>query len=1066
MKYHWLFILICLFSHFSCTKTYKNVPWEEMSPKPWEDPKINQINKEKPRAHFIPYISFDQALNGDKWSSPFIRSLNGTWKFHLAKNPAERPYWFFKNDFNIKNWDNIEVPANWEMVGYEYPIYTNIPYPHAKTPPVIQSHYNPVGSYKRTFTIPADWKNQEIFIHIGAASSMVNVWINEQYVGYSEDSKTPAEFNISPYVKKGDNNIAIEVFRWCDGSYLEDQDFWRLSGITRDVYLLARNKQSIRDFRVGSNLDENYRNGILDVSVEVVDYQNTDQNLSLEATLYENDKTLKTLSETVKFSNGKASVSFSENFAGIKHWTAETPNLYRLFLTLKNQAGEIIEVIKQDVGFRTVEIKDKQLMVNGRPIYVKGVNLHEHDHITGHVVSEEIMLKDIELMKNHNINTVRTSHYPQPERWYELCNIYGLYVIDEANIESHGMGYGRESLARQPEWEDAHMYRTQNMFERDKNQPSIIIWSLGNEAGNGVNFMSTYKYLKEIDPSRPVQYERAQQDVNTDIFCPMYMSPGNMERYAKGNPQKPLIQCEYAHAMGNSVGNFQDYWDIIEKYDVLQGGCIWEWLDHGILTKNENGEEYWAYGGDFGPDTVYSDGNFCCDGLVSPDRGIKPPLLEVKKVYQNVAFSPVNLKKGVVEITNKFSFRDLIDFGIDWYITADGEILTGDKILGFELAPGQKAKVELNIDGIDVKPGTEYFLNFSVKVRKEEGLMAAGYEIAAEQMKLPLFKEGKKLRINDFPDLQVKENESEITITGEGFMVGFDKKKGILTSFKSGEKELIKSGPVPNFWRAPIDNDMGNDLHKRAAIWRKAGENRIVTNASVKSKKKETIVDFSYDINNNNEKIAEYKSTYTVYSSGHVKVENKFKMSGKNLPEIPLFGMNIVMPRTYDKINWLGRGPHESYIDRQTSAFVGRYSGTVAEQYTQYVRPQENGNKTDVRWVAIMNSGGEGILFIGNPLLEVSAHHNIMEDFESLYKPSEKINGKIPPQRHTTDVKPRDLTSVNINFKQMGVGGDDSWGARTHPQYRLTDTKYEYSFYMKPLKSNDEPGWLAKEVLP
>ena len=1066
MKFSRLIIMLYIFSYFSCTKTYVNVAWEEMNPKPWEDPKINQINKEDPRTHFIPYTSEEQAVKEDMWSSPFIQSLNGTWKFHLAKNPSERPYWFFKNDFRTKDWDEIEVPSNWEMVGYEYPIYTNITYPHAKTPPVIQSHYNPVGSYKRTFTIPATWKDKELFIHIGAASSMVNVWVNEKYIGYSEDSKTPAEFNITPYVKNGNNNIAIEVFRWCDGSYLEDQDFWRLSGITRDVYLLARNKQHIRDFKISSGLDENYQNGIFKILTEIVNYKNETLDLTLEANLYENEKIIKSFSETIKSGSEKTIVSFADNFPKIKHWTAETPNLYQLFLILKNSAGEVMEVIKQDVGFRTIEIKNKQLLVNGKPIYIKGVNLHEHDHKTGHVVTEALMLKDIELMKEHNINTVRTSHYPQPERWYELCNKYGLYVIDEANIESHGMGYGRESLAKQPEWGDAHMYRTKNMYERDKNQPSIIIWSLGNEAGNGVNFMATYKYLKEIDPSRPVQHEQAYGGENTDINCPMYLSIERMERYATNNPQKPMIQCEYAHAMGNSVGNLQDYWDIIEKYDALQGGCIWEWLDHGILTTNDKGQEFWAYGGDFGPDTVASDGNFCCDGLVRPDRSIKPPMKEVKKVYQNIGFKAVNLKKGLVEVTNKFSFRNLSEFDIDWYVTADGEIITGDKLINFNLYPGQKAEVKLDLDHIDVKPRTEYFLNFSVKIKKEEGLKAAGFEIAAEQMELPFYKTGNKLQVEKFPDLQVKENDSEITITGEGFLVSFDKQKGVMTNFKSGEKELLQSGPMPNFWRAPIDNDMGNNLHKRSRIWRKAGENSSVLKVSMKQKKKEVILNFDYAINDKEEKIADYKSIFTIYSSGHVKMENNFSMSKKDLPEIPLFGINIVMPKTYAQMSWLGRGPHESYADRKTSAFVGKYSGTVAEQYTEYVRPQENGNKTDVRWTAITNQNGEGILFIGNPLFEVSAHHNIMEDFESLYRPTEKIEGKVPPQRHTTDVVPRDLTSININYKQMGVGGDNSWEALTHPEYRLTDNKYSYSFFMKPLKSNDNPGLIAKEIIP
>lgn len=1066
-KNNWL-LIFALFSSVACTSTYENVPFEEMNPKPWEDPAISQINKEKPRASFVPYSSKEQALTDDTWSSPYVQSLNGTWKFHLSQNPAERPFWFFKDDYRIKDWDDIQVPANWEMVGYEYPIYTNITYPHPKTPPLITGNYNPVGSYKRTFKIPSDWKDKEVFIHFGAASSFVNVWVNEQYVGYSEDSKTPAEFNITPYIKGGKNTLSVEIFKWCDGSYLEDQDFWRLAGITRDTYLLAREKQNIRDFKVLAGLDSTYRNGTLKLDVEVVNYNQGTTGLTVEAELLDGGNVVKNYSKTIDLSDSSKVVSIiDDTLPGVKTWSAETPDLYQLLLTLKNANGEVVEVIRQDVGFRTVEIKDKQLMVNGKRIMVKGVNMHEHHDVNGHVVDKETMLKDIKLMKTHNINTVRTSHYPQPELWYKLCNQYGLYLIGEANIESHGMGYGPESLAKDPAWGPAHMYRTQNMYERDKNQPSIIIWSLGNEAGNGVNFEATYRYLKDVDNTRPVQYEQAHGGDNTDIYCPMYATIEHMKDYAKKSPSKPLIQCEYAHAMGNSIGNLQDYWDLIESNNIFQGGCIWEWIDHGILTKNENGEPFWAYGGDFGPDTVISDGNFVMDGLINPNRVPKPTLLEVKKVYQNIGFKAVDLKKGLVQIKNKYAFTNLSDFDFTWTITADGEVIANGKLEGFELEPGATKEVKIDYS-IDPQPGTEYFLNFSAKTKAEEGLVPAGYELAAEQLQLPLFKAAEKTDSKSFPQLQTSENDTEITIRGEGFLLAFDKTKGILKSFKANDAELLISGPVPNFWRAPIDNDLGNNLHIRSRVWRKAGEQRKVTQASLKNDAaNKATVTFSFDLNNENgEKIADYKSVYTIFGNGDVQVANDFKMTGKDLPEIPLMGMNLVMPRKYDQMSWLGRGPHESYQDRKTSAFVSKYSGSVADQYWAYMRPQENGNKTDVRWAAITDSNGSGLLFIGEPLLEVSAHHNIMEDFESHYKPSEKLEGgKIPPQRHITDVKPRDLTSVDIDYKQMGVGGDNSWGAWTHPQYRLTDRSYHYSFRMKPLKTGDDPLKLAKQVI-
>ncbi|MCL1821898.1 MAG: beta-galactosidase, partial [Prolixibacteraceae bacterium] len=598
----------------SCSryKDYSKVPFEEPNPKPWQTQLISQINREMPRAHFIPYTTVEQAKADNKWDSPLIRSLNGTWKFHLAEKPADRPFWFFKNDFDARGWDDIEVPSNWERQGYDYPIYVNIKYPHKATPPTIQDDYNPVGSYKKTFDLPAEWSGKEVFLHAGAVSSNMNLWINGQFVGYSEDSKTPAEFNITPYLKKGVNSVAIEVFRWCSGSYLEDQDFWRLSGITRDIFLQARSPVYIRDFNVISGLDEKYENGVFSLEVELSNRSKNKKPASVEVILSKGGRNLLNLESSKDATPAEATrFYFGENVGKVEPWSAELPNLYELIIKLKDENGGISEVIKQDVGFRTVEIKDGKLLVNGQYVLLKGANLHEHHEVTGHVVDEATMLKDIELMKTFNLNAVRTSHYPQPELFYKLCNKYGLYVIDEANVESHGMGYGKESLAKDETWKDAHLFRTRNMFERDKNQPSIIIWSLGNEAGNGVNFYATYGFLKSADSTRPVQYEQAGEGENTDIVCPMYMGIGGMIRYAQGDKNRPLIQCEYAHAMGNSVGNLQDYWNAIEKYELLQGGFIWDWVDQGLLETDADGINYWAYGGDYGPPDVPSDGNFC-----------------------------------------------------------------------------------------------------------------------------------------------------------------------------------------------------------------------------------------------------------------------------------------------------------------------------------------------------------------------------------------------------------------------------------------------------------------------
>src|SRR5690554_6872130 len=1043
---------------------YSEVQWEDPETPPWEDPTVSEINREKPRAHFIPYSSVQQARSENKWQSPFVQSLNGTWKFHLAQNPADRPYWFYMDDFDTRDWNEIEVPSNWELQGYDYPIYTNITYPHGKTPPLIKSDHNPVGSYKRTFLIPSSWNDKKVILHIGAASSMVNVWVNEEFVGYSEDSKTPAEFNITDYLKPKDNTLSIEIFRWIDGSYLEDQDFWRISGITRDIYLLARNDQYLQDFKVTSVLDESYTNGLFSLELQLMNEGDNADNTTVEAVLFDQGQEVGKFNEQVGAEDQK--ITFEGRFPNIKNWSAEYPNLYELVVTLKN-GDNIIEVVRQEVGFRTSEIKNGNLLINGQYVYLKGANLHEHHDVHGHVVDKETMLRDIYLMKEHNLNAVRTSHYPQPELWYELCNKYGLYVINEANIESHGMGYGPESLAKDETWKEAHLFRTRNMYERDKNQPSVIIWSLGNEAGNGINFMTTYDYLKSVDPSRPVQYEQAHGGENTDITCPMYMRIEGMIDYAENNPSKPLIQCEYAHAMGNSVGNLQDYWDVIEKYDALQGGFIWDWVDQGLLTTNEAGESFWAYGGDFGPEDVPSDGNFCLNGLVNPDRGVKPHLLEVRKVYQHIAFEPANLKSGNIHINNKYAFRNLSDFNFTWEIVGDGEVINSGLFENIDAAPGETVRAEF-IPEIKAEAGVEYFINLKADLKKQDGLLAAGTIMAMEQFKLPVFIPGKQPDVASMPSLSVDDNNEVIQIEGDDFKVELNKTTGTLTSYTLGTTEFIERGPEPNFWRAPIDNDFGNNLHKRSRVWREAGKTKKVTAVKI-DRKANNLTDITFNndlVDGNGEKIADYYTTFRVYGSGDIIVSNHFRMNKNDLPEIVRMGMNLIMPRQFDQISWLGRGPHESYQDRKTSAFINLYKGSVADQYWAYLRPQENGNKTDVRWMAITNPQGNGLFFQGSQLLEVSAHHNLQEDFESMERSDgRQAEGEVVVNRHINDVKPRNLTSVNIDYKQMGVGGDNSWGARTHDQYRLTDREYKYSFRIKAINQGDDPKIIAKQKL-
>ena len=1028
---------------------------EEKDPVEWENPLVNAINREAPRAWFVPFED-EALLGGSLWESNLIRSLNGSWKFHLSQNPGERPADFYRDDYDTEGWDRIPVPSNWEMEGYDYPIYTNMRYPFERNPPYIQDHYNPTGSYKREFSLPEEWEGKEIFLHFGGVSSAMYVWINGEPVGYSEDSKTPAVFNITPYVHSGPNSLAVEVYKWCDGSYLEDQDFWRMGGITRDVFMMARNPLHIRDFHVEAGLDESYENGRFSLEAELVNLADIrSEGWSMEVTLMDpHGQVILNDAQDLSSVEERETLKFQKELGNVEKWSAEIPTLYQLKILLRDSGGEVVEAIGQAVGFRSVEIKNGTLLVNGQYVYLKGVNLHEHHHINGHVVDEGTMLTDILRMKSHNINAVRTSHYPQPERWYELCNMYGLYLVDEANIESHGMGYGRASLAKDSVWMDAHLFRTRNMYERDKNQPSVIIWSLGNEAGNGVNFRATYDYLKKKDPSRPVQYEQVHLEENTDIICPMYMSIERMEQYAisEMSAARPLIQCEYAHAMGNSVGNLQDYWDLIESHKPLQGGFIWDWVDQGIRVYTDNGEAYWAYGGDFGPDTVPSDGNFCINGIVDPDRGIKPTLLEVQKVYQHIGFEAADLNSGSIDIVNKYAFLNLDRFIVGWRLQANGRTLETGVLQALDVAPGERKRIQLGYALPEVS-GEELFLELSATLKSATGILEAGTMLAREQFQLPVEAE-RYAGANPASALEVAGQESGIVFSGKDFRLVIDTVYGMIEEYQFHGEDLLISGPVPAFWRAPIDNDFGNGNHIRARVWKEAGARRKVTHASLEQDSPghaSLRLDFQL-MNEDDVPIATLVTTYGVSGNGELKVTNEFEVTGDDLPEIPRFGMDVVMPRNFDQVAWFGRGPHESYWDRKTSAFVGLYSGSVAEQYWPYIRPQENGNKEDVRWVAVTDSKGSGLMFRGDPLIAFSAHHNLTEDFESPERTDGRHReGVRPVNRHTVDVIPRELTALHVDYKQMGVGGDNSWGARTHPQYRLSDKGYTYSFYMIPV---------------
>ena len=686
----------------------------------WKDPAIVQVNREKPHCTLISFDDFEKAFAGEESASGNYMSLNGLWKFHYSPNPASRPVDFYKSSFNARKWDDIPVPSNWEFQGYGIPIYVNIDYEWTRNPnpPEVPEDENPVGSFLTSFQLPESWNGKQIFIHFGAVKSAFYLWVNGEKVGYSQGSKTPAEFNITPYVKKGRNSVAVEVYRWSDGSWLECQDFWRISGIERDVYLHARPKVYIRDFFCKGGLINQYSDGLLDLKVEIMNSKVTPvSQYKLTGELFRKiDPGIAVWSGSVSIDikEGKGSVArFNDVVENIDAWSAELPNLYALILKLSDEGGKLLEYTSADIGFRSSEIKHGKLLINGKAVHLKGVNRHEHDEYTGHFISKESMYKDVLLMKQHNINAVRTSHYPNDPYWYKLCDTYGLYVIDEANIESHGMGYNpRRTLGNNPVFTESHLDRTIRMVERDKNHPSVIIWSLGNEAGDGVCFDTTYDWIKSRDLTRPVQYERATSGRNTDIYCPMYSRIHHLIDHVQRHPAKPLIMCEYSHAMGNSNGNFKDYWDVIERYDQLQGGFIWDWVDQGIAKYDKNGVKYWAYGGDFGPEDVPSDGTFCLNGLVWPDRTLHPALNEVSKVYQGVGFETIPFTENKVMIKNKYDFLSLDLFDIHWTLEVQGKVLDSGIIESPVVAPGESRIFDLNFNRGIEKTYTEYFINF------------------------------------------------------------------------------------------------------------------------------------------------------------------------------------------------------------------------------------------------------------------------------------------------------------------------------------------------------------------
>jgi beta-galactosidase len=1015
----------------------------------WENPQFYEWNKENPHATFMLFNKKEDVAKDDYKKSAYYQSLNGVWKFQYSDRHALRPKEFYKPELNDAKWSSIDVPSNWEIKGFGIPIYTNITYPHPRNPPFIGEE-NPVGTYRKQFTVPASWAGREVLLHFGSVSGCAFVYVNGQKVGMTKAAKSPAEFNITPYLKKGANLLAVQVFRWHDGSYLEDQDFWRLSGLERDVFLYSLPKLSVWDFFLKADLDDQYEHGLFTADVDLRQFKGNNLK-SGTLTVELQDKSGKVVySAQQKFSAGTDSIKtfhFSGTINNPLKWSAETPGLYNCIITMAGPANSVVSYTGARVGFRKVEIKNAQLHINGMPVYVKGVNRHEHDATEGHVPRRDMMITDIRLMKEFNINAVRTSHYPNDPLWYKLCDEYGLYLVDEANIETHGLGASFQAWfdttkhpAYLPEWAPAHMDRLIRLVERDKNHPSVIIWSLGNECGNGKVFHDGYLWMKQRDKTRPVQFEQAGEDWNTDIVCPMYPGMNSMRRYATATDKtRPYIMCEYSHAMGNSNGNFRTYWDIIYSAKHMQGGFIWDWVDQGLKAKDDNGSVYYAYGGDLGGFYLQHDENGVADGLLSSDRTPDPGLYEVKKGYQNVTFKAVDLSKGRISIQNMFDFTDLGQYQFRWEAFRNGQKINEGNF-SVSLAPHQQKEIDL--PWTTPTDNAEYFLNVYALTKTASGLVQAGHEVAREQ-----FKAAGNYFASVTPvsgSLVVTKETARITFTSGSIRGEFDLRQGRLSRYSIQDKGGVMSWyPEPYFWRAPTDNDFGNNMPGNLGIWRNAHVNRTVKSVTVGEQGSEGLpITVQLELAGI---MVPYTVEYLVRNDGSIRITASMDMTGRNLPELPRFGMRMRLSPQFENLQFYGRGPWENYIDRNEASFVGTYSDSVENQYFQgYIRPQESGHKTDVRWLTLTNDMGYGLKVEGIQPLGFNAINHSTESLDP---------GLTKKQQHPTDLVPDKNVYLNVDLKQRGVGGDNSWGALPHDPYRLLDKKYSYSYVISIIDS-------------
>lgn len=1048
----------------------------------WLDASVNQENRAEARASYFAYESADLALQaarpyevaqdvtfGKAASSRYL-SIEGDWKFNFVTDCTDAPKGFEAVGYDDSRWESFPVPGLFEMLGHGDRTYKNAGYAWCNimdnNPPIVPTRNNYTGSYRRSFRIPAEWSGMDIFIHVGSATSNLSVWVNGKYVGYSEDSKVAAEFDVTPYLTPGkDNLIAMQVMRWCDGSYLEDQDFWRFTGIARECYLYARPKAHVQDLFITPDLDKNYKNGSLSIVATASNADGTTLRFTL---LDAAGKKVTSISNPTSMTGAKLTVKFPVKAP--QKWTAETPYLYTLLAELVEVDGTVIEAIPQKVGFRKVEIKNAQLLVNGKTVLFKGADRHEMDPDGGYVVPVSRMIQDLAIMKDLNVNAVRTCHYPDDPRWYDLCDEYGIYLVAEANVESHGMGYDAQTLAKVPAFNLAHMERNQRNVLTFKNHPAIIFWSLGNEAGMGQNFIDPYNWIKQYDPSRPVQYERGLYEYNaeyTDIRCPMYAGYEEVERRGQ-NPDKPFIQCEYAHAMGNSVGGMKEYWDLYRKYPSLQGGFIWDFVDQAVRDKSPiTGKEIFTYGGDYGRYPA-TDNNFNCNGFIAPDRRYNPSAYEVKYNYQNVHATAKNLRKGQVEVYNENFFTDLSNICLKWTVLADGEPFAQGSVDKLSVPAQGRKVVALKGFAFPADDGKEYLLNIEFCLKEAQPLMKAGQLVAHEQFELVgyAYPTVEALTAQQGNAPTVVEDNSCLIASAAGLSVTWNRWTGFIDYIDVDGRPMLEKGYSlePNFWRAPTDNDFGANLHQRFRVWQnpglrlqrgsfkseQQGANLVVT-ANYELRLFEAILHMKYTVTPDGQLIvnqqleANVKFEEAPQGEGNRRPRGQFEplQPLKEKPNLFRFGMQLVMPQEYASVDYYGKGPGECYVDRENDQTVAHYRQTVSEQFFPYIRPQENGNHTGIRYWRVLDKAGKGLEFYGTEALNATALHYLQSDLD---------DGMEKQQRHSGDLMERPFTVVSIDKCQFGLGCVNSWGAWPRAEYQLPYGDYDYTYVIRPVR--------------